>query len=337
VRVLVTGASGFIGRHLCRLLVRRGHAVLALVRRTSARGDLAESGVRFAHGDLSTGEGLDGAVVEADWIFHLAGLTKARSEAEFHQVNARGTERLLDALLRRPPLTKLVLCSSLAAAGPSRPGRPRREEDADSPISAYGRSKLAAEEGLRRRCGAIPAVIVRPPIVYGPGDHELIPTFIPMLKVGVLLKSGYGRKEYSLVHVADLCTALVAAAERGRTLLPDGVEPARGVYYVSDGEAHAWEEICRALARAWGRPRLPVLPLPRWAGYPALAAVQLRALLFGGSPSLTRDKLREMAEDAWTCAPDRAAEELGFQPEYSLERGMQQTLDWFRRAPPERA
>ena len=133
MRVLVTGASGFIGRHLCRLLVRRGHAVTALVRRTSARGDLAESGVRFVHGDLSTGEGLDGAVIEADWIFHLAGLTKARSEAEFQQVNARGTERLLEALLRRPPPPKVVLCSSLAAAGPSRPGHPRREEDPSAP------------------------------------------------------------------------------------------------------------------------------------------------------------------------------------------------------------
>ncbi|HVE85592.1 MAG TPA: NAD(P)-dependent oxidoreductase, partial [Myxococcales bacterium] len=307
-------------------------AVLALVRKSSHRGDLAEAGVRFAVGDVATGQGLDGAVIEADWVFHLAGLTKARTEAEFHEVNARGTQRLVEALLRRPAPPKVILCSSLAAAGPSRLGQPRREEDPPAPISAYGRSKLAGEAALREHCGAVPSVIVRPPIVYGPEEHELIPTFLPMLRLGVLLKSGFRRKEYSLVHVSDLCDALVAAAERGRTLLPDGEDPARGVYHVSDGASHAWDDVCRALARAAGKPRAPILPLPEWAGYPALALVQLKAMVGGGSPSLTRDKLRELAADAWTCSMDRAAEELGFQPAFSLERGMQQTLDWFRRA-----
>jgi len=225
-----------------------------------------------------------------------------------------------------------LLLSSLAAAGPARPGQPRREADPASPISAYGRSKLAGEEAIRRHCGRVPSVIVRPPIVYGPGDHELIPTFLPMLKAGVLLKSGWRRKAYSLVHVADLCDALVAAAERGRTLLPDGAEPERGVYFVSDGAEHTWDDVCRAMARAWGKPGMRILPLPEWAGYPALAALHLRALLGGPAPALTLDKLREMAADAWTCAADRAAEELGFQPAFPLEHGLQETLAWFRRA-----
>jgi nucleoside-diphosphate-sugar epimerase len=333
VRVLVTGASGFIGSHLCRLLVRRGHTVLAFVRKTSRRGDLAEAGVRFVAGDLATGQGLDGAVIEADWIFHLAGLTKARSEDELNEVNVRGTERLVQALLRRPPPTKVILCSSLVAAGPAWPGKPRREEDPPAPVSAYGRSKLAGEEVLRKHCGALPSVIVRPSIVYGPGEHELIPTLLGMLKAGVILKSGFGRKEYSMLYVSDLCDALVAAAERGRTLLPDGVEPARGVYHLSDGELHAWEDVCRALAAGWGRPRAPVLPVPEWTGYPAVAMAAIKAKLLGGLSPLSLDKLKEIAADAWTCDIYRAAEELGFRPAVPLERGMRETMACYRQHP----
>ena len=115
------------------------------------------------------------------------------------------------AELPSPP--RLVFCSSLAAAGPSVPGRPRREEETPAPVSLYGRSKLGGEQAVREFADRVPSVILRPPIVYGPGDQEFLPSMLPMARMGVMLKSGFGPKHYSLIHVDDLCTALLAATD----------------------------------------------------------------------------------------------------------------------------
>src|SRR5206468_11250262 len=109
------------------------------------------------------------------------------------------------AMARRSPAPKLIYCSSLAAAGPTVAGQPKREEDAPTPISVYGRSKLGGELAVRELAMQVPAVIVCPPIVYGLADREFLPSVLPMAKFGLVLKSGLGRKHYSLVHVDDLC------------------------------------------------------------------------------------------------------------------------------------
>ncbi|MEV8287735.1 NAD-dependent epimerase/dehydratase family protein [Streptomyces niveus] len=320
-RFAITGATGFIGRRLCRRILREGGEVAALVRGTSAQEAIAAPGVRLVTGDLLTGEGLREVVRGADYVVHLAGLVKSPTEEGFRRCNEEGTRRLVaevGALASPPPL---VLCSSLAAAGPSQPGRPRQEEDPPLPVSRYGRSKLAAEYAVRDLSHRVPATIVRPPIVYGPGDPAFVPSLLPMVRAGVVLKAGFGPRGYSLVHVDDLCEALLAAALRGRRLAAS--RPADGVYSVSDGATHTWDDLCGALARALGRRGGPlVLPVP----LPLVGAVargaELVGRLRGDHPPLNRDKAVELRSAWWTCSTERARRELGFVPAVCLEEGL---------------
>ena len=126
----------------------------------------------------------------------------------------------------------------------------------------YGRSKLAAEQAAREFADRVPTVIVRPPFVYGPGDLTNLPPLIAMGKTGVYLKAGLGPKHFSFVHVDDLNQALLAAAERGKTLGPD--DPTQGVYFASDPNPYSWEDFCSALSRALGRGKPQVIALPEF-------------------------------------------------------------------------
>jgi nucleoside-diphosphate-sugar epimerase len=253
---LLTGGTGFIGQRLARRISERGDTLTGLVRRTSKRGALEKLGARFAPGDLLTGEGLTEAAQGVDCVLHLAGVTKSRDSEGYFQGNAEGTRRMVKALAELSTPPRLVYCSSLAAGGPSVPGHPRREEEPAAPVSLYGRSKLGGEEALREFAHRVPCIVLRPPIVYGPGDQEFLPSILPMARLGLVLKSGFGPKHYSVIHVDDLCTALLAAAERGPTLRAD--DAISGVYTVSDGTEYAWEDVCAKLS--WAASALGAFP-----------------------------------------------------------------------------
>ncbi|MDY7232859.1 NAD-dependent epimerase/dehydratase family protein [Hyalangium rubrum] len=321
---LLTGGTGFIGQRLASRIIERGDTLTVLVRKTSKRGALEKLGARFAPGDLLTGEGLAEAARGVDCVLHLAGVTKSKDSEGYFQGNAEGTRRLAKALAELPTPPRLVYCSSLAAAGPSVPGRPRREEEIPAPVSLYGRSKLGGEQALREFADRVPSLILRPPIVYGPGDQEFLPSLLPMARLGLVLKSGFGPKHYSLIHVDDLCTALLAAAERGQTLSKQ--DPSAGVYTVSDGTEYAWEDFCVTLSQALGRSPPAVVPVPETVSYVVGLGSELAARVRGTVPMLSRDKVREMRCPAWTCSTDRAARELGFTPAIPLAQGLVSAL-----------
>ncbi|SHH03027.1 NAD-dependent epimerase/dehydratase family protein [Streptoalloteichus hindustanus] len=339
-RFLVTGATGFVGRRLVRHLVGRGHDVTALVRPTSRRDDLAElteltdhsapghpggRGVRLVEGDLVTGAGLAEATRGAECVVHLAGVTRSVDAVGFFRGNGTATRRLAAALAELPAPPRLVHCSSLAAAGPSTPGRPRDESRPPEPVSAYGRSKLAGEQAVRSVADRVWASIVRPPIVYGPGDRQFLPTLAAFVRRGLLPRVGpRGPRLHSLIHVDDLCVALLAAAERGARLRGD--DRAEGVYFVSDGVEHRLADVGAAVGRALGLAAPRVVPVPGPVARAAALGAEWVQRARGRPAVITVDTAREAACPAWTCSPARARCELGFTAAVDLASGLADAL-----------
>jgi nucleoside-diphosphate-sugar epimerase len=326
VRWLLTGATGFIGLAVAERLRARGDAVRALARPSSRVQELAAMGVELARGDVGDPRALAAAVEGCEAVVHLAGLTRALGPEEYRRVNVAGTRNLAAACAGASPRPVLILVSSLAAAGPATPGRPRREEDPPAPVSAYGRSKLESEGEVRALAGRLEATVVRPPIVYGPRDRELLPPLFRMARLGVAVKAGFADKRFSLVEVEDLAEGILAAAERGRRLSRSGSE---GIYFLADGTERTWEEIARAAAEAVGA-RVRVVAVPEAAGWLFSAGASLWAGLTGRPAMLSLDKQNEVRQAAWTCAVDRAVAELGWAPRFPLAEGMRRSAEWFR-------
>jgi nucleoside-diphosphate-sugar epimerase len=322
MRVLVTGATGFLGSHIAEQLARQGHAVRVLVRRTSDRTFLQGFDAEEVLGEVTQPDSLPPVVDGVEVIVHAAGLTKARSAAEFEAVNAGGTANLLAALKPDQPLQRFVLISSLAAHGPSEDGRSRPLDAAPAPVTAYGRSKLRAEEIVRSWATAgRAATIIRPPVIYGPRDRQLLPFFqLARWRLAPLL--GGGSNAVSCVYVEDAAraAALAAAAED---------ESPIAAYTLDDGVVYTWRDLLAAVEGAVGRKALR-LPSPPWAFAAAALVTELYGRLRRQAVSFTREKVIEMRQRYWVCSHDEIGRDLGWQPEVGLSEGAALTAAWYR-------
>jgi len=317
MKALVTGASGFIGRRLAAELARRGHDVACLVRRTSRTACLEGLPVALVFGDLGDPASLDAAVAGRGVVFHLAGVVQAVGGPAFEAGNVEGTRRLVEACLRSAPgLERFVLVSSIAAAGPSGPDRPGTEADEPRPVSAYGRSKLAAERVVLRAGGRLPATIVRPTNVLGPGSKEL-ERAIALLRKRIVPAFGDGRPRTSLVDLDDLVEALILAAADARSV--------GQVYNVTDGRAYAWPEIIAALADELGLGRFRI-PIPFAAQIAAARFFEAAARLTGRSPALTRDIVRAGRDHFWLFDGSKIGRELGFRPKATMRDSIRRAV-----------
>ena len=209
-----------------------------------------------------------------------------------------------------------MFCSSLAAAGPARGGRPLTESDPPRPIGPYGASKLAAERVVAS--SGLRYVIVRPPTVYGPRDRDVLAAF-RLAARGLAPRVGPSDQRLSLVHARDLARGLLCAAARG---------PGRGVFYVTDGLVHTWGAVTEAIACAVGRRArvVPIgLPLATAAGH----ASRLFARFTAAKPLLTPERVRDLAQADWSCDDTRARTELGYHSTVTLPQGIQETARWY--------
>lgn len=325
MRVLVTGVSGFVGSTLCEELNRRGREVKALMRKTSAKGNLAQAKFTPVIGDLTERASLLDAVSEADIIFHVAGVVAAKDRQGFFDANAEGTRNLIAAVKERNPgLKRFIYVSSLAAAGPSTPERARVESDGNSPVSDYGASKLAGEEIVLAAAADFPVAVVRPPAVYGPRDKGVF-TFFQAISTGVLPLLGLsdpGPRRYSFVHVDDLVQCLMLAGFSEKVKSGD-------IFYASGDGVYTWGEAMELIAAGMGKKTMRVR-LPLGVLGVAAAACSAYTKLSGKVLPFSLDKIKEIEAPSWSCSNEKAKKVLGFEPYWELGKGLKATAQWYK-------
>ncbi len=314
---LVTGATGFVGGHLVEALAAHseGASVRCLVRPDSDRRWLSAN-VDLAYGSIEDGASLARAVEGVDVVYHLAAVTSAARAFDYDGVNYGGVVRLLDAIAAHAPRARLVFCSSLAAGGPARLGRPVVETDPPAPIGPYGLSKARAEQVVM--AANLNAVIVRPPAVYGPRDRDVLTVF-RMAAHGWALRTGPPGQQLAMIHVRDLVSGLMAAGRHREV---------GGVFYVNGGN-HSWEALMAAIGAAVGR-RPHVVSVPPAAVMVAGRLARLWSAWSGSRPSITPERALDLAQAAWTCDDSRARRELGYAPTVPIEDGIRDTAAWYR-------
>jgi nucleoside-diphosphate-sugar epimerase len=328
--VAVTGATGFLGSHVCDTLLAGGVPVRAAARATSDHRWLAGKDLTVVETALDEPASLDALLDGCRGVIHCAGVVMADA-ATYQAVNVDGTAALLDAARRTGTVSAFVLVSSLAAGGPAGLDHPRDETLPDAPVSGYGRSKLAAESLLT---GGWPfrTVSLRPPSLYGPRDRE----FLPLLRGaarGWTARLGRQLQGLSLVDGRDAARAALALLEADR---------ATGVYHLDDGPGpdgpcdpgrrwpwgYDWDELHAVLRGLFQRPvRRVTVPLPLLAAARRLAPAALRHR----SPVLHPDRSVDLAQPGWVCTAARLRRDTGWQPRWDLASGLRDTLDFTRR------
>lgn len=323
MRVLVTGANGFLGSHLVDLLLESGDAdIRVLVRRTSNLQWLEGKPLKKFFGDVSSpGTDLQAAIEGVEVVYHAAGAVKALRKSTFHVVNERGTGNLLEACLRmKVPPRRFVLVSSAGAAGPSRTDALLTEDVPPHPVTEYGRSKLAAEELAKKYMERLSIAILRPGAIYGPRDTELLPAF-RAVKHGLAAKLGVSPRRFNLCHVRDAARAIMLAGT---------VDAAGSETFLVGAVNTDQDQLVEAIARAMGKPGVWSPPVPKLLIYFAALLSSAVGRITGKPRIFTWGNAPRLLAKNWTMDTSRARRILGYRPDFDLDSGIADTVDWYR-------
>jgi len=333
MKILITGASGFIGSFIVEEALKRGYETWAAVRKSSSRKWLQDERIRFIELNLSSKaqlvEQLRGQ--DFDYVVHAAGVTKCLNKADFHRINTEGTKHLAEALLEvGMPLKRFVFVSSLSVFGAIKEQQPYeeiRESDIPQPNTEYGRSKLAAEQVLESinqhptaNTRHLPYIILRPTGVYGPREKDYF-IMAKSIKQHSDFAVGYQRQDITFVYVTDVVQAVFLALEKG--------ENGRK-YFLSDGKVYQSTTFSNLIHEALGRPWWIRITVPVWVLRIITFCGEYIGRMTGKVTALNNDKFNILKQRNWRCDIHPAIEELGYQPEVQLEEGVKRTIQWYK-------
>ncbi|OQX13389.1 MAG: hypothetical protein BWK76_16270 [Desulfobulbaceae bacterium A2] len=333
MKVLVTGAAGFIGSHLVEALANDGIEVLSFVRPGEDLANLQGVPTKIVFGDICDRETLRTALVGIDVVYHLAAISRFDRNVPddvYRAVNVDGTRNVLD-MACKAGARRVLFTATIEAVGMSSDGRPLTEESPQMPRNIYGETKLAAENLVVSYRGAreLETVVVRPPMTYGPREMLLCSRLFRVIAKGVYPLVGNGQALTEFCYVKNQVQGIRLAADRGQP---------GGIYFISDSRSYTIEEIVRAIAAGMQvrviTPRLPI-PLALALGY--CFEILSKILPFypflipqTGRPPFSRKTVAWTSQSRLFVDMTKARRELGYEPHYDLETGIRETIAWYR-------
>lgn len=337
-RLLVTGASGFIGSFIVEEALRRGFEVWAAVRRSSSRQFLTDERIHFIELDLSSESVLTQQLMghAFDYVVHAAGVTKCLHKEDFFRINTEGTQHLVRAIQAlQMPLRRFVYISSLSIMGAIREQQPYTEiceSDEPRPNTAYGKSKLATEQWLDNvnvnvnvngnvnGNNSFPYVILRPTGVYGPRERDYF-MMAKSIQAHTDFAVGFRRQDITFVYVTDVVQAVFLAMEKGRT---------GRRYFLSDGEVYQSSTFSDLIRRELGNPWWIRVTAPLWLLRVITFCGECIGHLTGKVTALNNDKYHIMKQRNWRCDIEPARRELGYEPQVKLAEGVRRSIQWYK-------
>lgn len=323
MKILVTGATGFIGSHLVDYLLQLGYDVRATVRKTSNLQWLNDKKIELVNSSINSLSDAIEAVRGVDYIYHVAGLVAAKDYHTFLKANRDATDTLLKACEQvNPSLQRFVLVSSQTVAGPSSSlENPQTEDDLPKPITSYGKSKLEGEKIALSYSDRLPITIVRPPAVYGPRDTAIKDIF-KLANKGIAPLIGFEDKFVSLIFVKDLVRGIVLAGESN---ISEGQ-----IYFITSQQFYTWSEIMDTMKIALGKKYLLKIKIPNTLVLALAGISDLIGKFSDKPPVFDYEKGIDFVQKYWICSPEKARRDLDFVSEISLEDGLTETAEWYK-------
>lgn len=324
-RILITGASGFIGSFIVEQALKRGYVVYAGMRRGSSKQYLPDERIRFLELDFAHPHKLrQQLAVQApfDYIVHCAGATKCAHPEEFDRVNFHQTKHFIDVLLTLNIVPRqFIYISTLSVFGPIRESdySPIKEGDTPAPNTAYGLSKLRAEQYIQALPG-FPYVIFRPTGVYGPRETDYF-LLAKSIRSHVDFSAGYQRQDLTFVYVKDMVQAIFLSIDKQVT---------RRAYFLADGGVYKSRSFSDLIQKELGNPFVIHIKCPLIILKAISLLAQFVATRSGKSSTLNLDKYKIMKQRNWQCDISPAIKELGYVPTYNLAQGVKETIAWYK-------